>query len=218
MFCSKCGKQIEDNTKFCPHCGNKITSSNMGNIADSVKKATDTALNMAQSAKNAANEATNGHAEKYVEKAKETAQSFVNDAKQVAKDKDASNFLTKNKYRNLKILAVLLIAVVLVCAIFIDGDSNEQDAILAVEARIHQSYPTAEISNAKVIEKDGYGRYLVSMDVEVFNDHGYAIGVAIFSSDNISTSIYPYSDKSKKKSAIKEQKRISNWGEKISTN
>lgn len=216
MFCSKCGKEIEDNTKFCPYCGNKITGSNMGNIADTVKKAADTAVNMAQSAKNAANEATNGQAEKYMEKAKETAQGFVNDAKQVAKDKDTSSFLKKNKYRNLKILAVLLIAVVLVCALFID--SNEQTAIDAVRVRIYQSYPTAEISNAKVIDKDGYGRYLVSMDVEDSNERGYAIGVVVFTSDDILTSVYPYRDKSEKKSVIKEQKRISNWGEKISAN
>ena len=24
MFCSKCGKEINDNVKFCPNCGNAI--------------------------------------------------------------------------------------------------------------------------------------------------------------------------------------------------
>lgn len=133
MFCSKCGKQIEDKTKFCPHCGNKITSSNMGNIADSVKKATDTALNMAQSAKNAANAATNGQAEKYVEKAKETAQGFVNDAKQVAKDKDTSSFLKKNNYKNLKILSGLVVVICLLLGVF-NGDKGEKLAKNVVSA------------------------------------------------------------------------------------
>ena len=26
MFCLKCGKELPDNAKFCPHCGNKIDS------------------------------------------------------------------------------------------------------------------------------------------------------------------------------------------------
>ena len=28
MFCSKCGKEIDDNARFCPECGNNIISSN----------------------------------------------------------------------------------------------------------------------------------------------------------------------------------------------
>ena len=213
MFCQKCGKQIEDNTKLCPYCGGKVINSNTNKIADTVKKATDTAVNMAQTAKNAANEATNGQAEKYMEKAKETAQSFAEDVKQVVKDKDTSNFLTKNKYRNVKIIAVLLVAVFIIGALF-NSDSNEQTAIDAVRVRIYQSYPSVEVSNAKVIEKDGHGRYLVLVDVEDSNEHGYAIGAVVINSDDeILTSIYPYRDKSEKKSVISEQKRKINWGE-----
>ena len=167
MFCSKCGKQIEDNIKFCPYCGNKIINSNMGNIADSVRKATDTAINtaksagnaikestngkidnetvkdtvkkatntaknLAQSAKNIANEATDGQAEKYMEKAKETAQSFVDDAKQVTKDKDTSSFLKKNNYKNLKILSVLVVAICLLIGAF-SGEKGNSSARKAAE-------------------------------------------------------------------------------------
>ena len=126
MFCSKCGKQIEDNTKLCPYCGNKITNSNVGNITDSLKKAADTAVNKAQSVKNAANEATNGQAEKYKEKVKETAQSFVDDAKQVAKDKDTSNFFKKNNYKNFKILAGLVVIICLILGAFTGGNKGEK--------------------------------------------------------------------------------------------
>lgn len=28
MYCSKCGKEIPNNAKFCPYCGNTITSTN----------------------------------------------------------------------------------------------------------------------------------------------------------------------------------------------
>ena len=68
-------------------------------------------------ATNAVNEATNGQTKKYAEKAKETAKGFTDDVKQVAKDKDTSNFFTKNKYRNVKIIAVVLIAVFLLSSL-----------------------------------------------------------------------------------------------------
>lgn len=111
MFCSKCGKEIEDNTKLCPYCGHKIAGTNMGNIADSVRKATDTVANVAQSVRNTANEATNGQAEKYVEKVKETAQSFVDDARQAKSREEVRDFYKKNNYRNLKICIVLVIII-----------------------------------------------------------------------------------------------------------
>ncbi len=34
MFCSKCGKQLEDNTRFCPQCGHSIVNE----VAVSVKE------------------------------------------------------------------------------------------------------------------------------------------------------------------------------------
>lgn len=42
----------------------------------------------------------------------------------IAKDRDASNFFTKNKYRNVKITAVLLIAIFLVGRIFNRGEEG----------------------------------------------------------------------------------------------
>ena len=29
MFCSKCGKEIQDNASFCPTCGNKVGESRL---------------------------------------------------------------------------------------------------------------------------------------------------------------------------------------------
>jgi uncharacterized membrane protein YvbJ len=39
MFCSKCGKEIADNSKFCPECGRAIESINYDSI-DKAKKST----------------------------------------------------------------------------------------------------------------------------------------------------------------------------------
>lgn len=35
MYCSKCGKQISDMSRFCPHCGNQTQISNFENRANS---------------------------------------------------------------------------------------------------------------------------------------------------------------------------------------
>ncbi len=212
MFCQYCGKEIDDDVKFCPYCGGGLSSSDTGSAKEALKKTAGAVMDSAKAIGNSVNEATNGQAQKYAEKAKETAKGFTDDVKQVAKDKDTSNFFTKNKYRNVKIIAVLLIAVFIIGSIFGGGsDDNEEKAILAVETRIYQKDPTVKFSDAEVIEKDGKGRYLVSLTV---NDYTYAIGVAIFppNSDDIFTSVCPYDDKKDKKSAIKEAKDISNWG------
>ena len=31
MFCSKCGKEIEDNAKFCQYCGHEVGTSKIDN-------------------------------------------------------------------------------------------------------------------------------------------------------------------------------------------
>ena len=36
MFCSKCGKEIEENAKFCHHCGYEIGSSGLNNKTISI--------------------------------------------------------------------------------------------------------------------------------------------------------------------------------------
>ncbi len=123
MFCTHCGKSIENNSKFCPYCGSGLSASGTENVKDTLKKTAGAVADSAKIIGNSVNEATNGQAQKYAEKAKETAKGFTDDVKQVAKDKDASNFFTKNKYRNVKIIAVLLIAVFILGSLF-GGDSS----------------------------------------------------------------------------------------------
>lgn len=218
MFCKFCGKPIEDYTKFCPYCGKELSTTDRNDAKEVLKKTAGAVMDSAKVIGNSVNEATNGQAQKYAERAKETAKGFTEDVKQVAKDKDASNFFTKNKYRNVKILAVLLVAIFLLSGILGGAsDDNEKNAILAVETRIHQSYPTLTFSDAEVIEKDGKGRYLVSLTVNENSNHTYVIGVAVFppNSDDVLTSIYTYDDESMKEYAINIQKAQSDWGESL---
>lgn len=231
MFCSKCGKKLENSTKYCPYCGNEVT--------DTVKKATDTAVNLAQSATNALNEATNGQAQKYAEKAKETAQGFVGDVKQVAKDKDTSNFFTKNKYRNLKILAVLLIAIILLSGVFGGESSNFREDIakqIAVEeVKDNLSVPdTAKFSNIEIIDQfktDGGDVYIVTMTFEAKDKIGQSqkmncaliVGLtnnvtesnyknnSISKTDTSISPIFPYTDDEKEESIKKLKEAASNF-------
>ncbi len=68
MFCTYCGKKIDDDTKFCPHCGNVVADSKKSSITDAVKKITNTAVNTAKSAGNVVKESINTTADIAVEK------------------------------------------------------------------------------------------------------------------------------------------------------
>ncbi len=68
MFCSKCGTQLEENTQFCPNCGNMISNSQKDSITDALKKITNTAVNTAKSAGNAVKGSINNMADTAAEK------------------------------------------------------------------------------------------------------------------------------------------------------
>lgn len=150
MFCKYCGKRIVNNSKFCPYCGNGLSASGTENVKDTLKKTAGAVVDSAKVIGNSVNEATNGQAQKYVEKARETAKGFTDDVKQVAKDKDASNFFTKNKYRNVKILAVLLIAIIILGSMF-NGESKEdkmaKDVVLSTFSNCEIKSVTKEAGN-----------------------------------------------------------------------
>lgn len=152
MYCTHCGKEIEDDAKFCPYCKKELTASGGTDTKEMLKKTADAVMNSAKVIGNSVNEATNGKAQVYAEKAKETAKEFKDDVKQVAKDKDTSNFFTKNKYRNVKIFAVLFVAVFLVSAI-LGGESKEEKMAKNI---VSASMPDAKIKSVtKVVENDG---------------------------------------------------------------
>lgn len=127
MYCTHCGKQIEDKSKFCPYCGGSLSSSDTGSSKEALKKTAGAVMKSAKTIGNNVNDATGGQAGKYAEKAKETAKGFTDDIKQVAKDKNTSDFFTKNKYRNVKIIAMMLIAVFLLSSLF-GGSKGEKMA------------------------------------------------------------------------------------------
>lgn len=41
MFCTNCGKQIEDDSKFCPYCGAPVNNNNLNNIEQTPKQQTN---------------------------------------------------------------------------------------------------------------------------------------------------------------------------------
>lgn len=74
MYCTHCGKSIQNNSKFCPYCGGKaVTFNESNNITETIKKGASATVNTAKDIGSSINEATNGQAQKYAEKAKETA-------------------------------------------------------------------------------------------------------------------------------------------------
>lgn len=180
MFCTHCGKSIEDNSKFCPYCGNELSTSGTENVKDTLKKTAGAVADSAKVIGNSVNEATNGQAQKYAEKAKKTAKGFTDDVKQVAKDKDASNFFTKNKYRNIKILAVLLIAIILISSLF-GGDASDFREDFAKQLAVEEvkdslSVPdSAKFSSIKIIDQaktDGGDVYGIIMTVDAKDKMG----------------------------------------------
>lgn len=239
MFCTYCGEQIENNSKFCPYCGKELSISGTDNAKDALKKTTATIVDSAKAIGNNVNEATNGQAQKYAEKAKETAQGFVGDVKQVAKDKDTSNFFTKNKYRNVKIIAVLLIAIILISGIF-DGESSDFREDLAKQIAVGEvkdnlSAPdTAKFSNIEIIDQfktDGGDVYIVTMTFEAKDEIGQSqkmncaliIGLtnnvtesnyknnSISKTDTSISPIFPYTDDEKEESIKKLKEAASNF-------
>ena len=128
MYCVHCGKRIGDNSKFCPYCGKGLSASDTGSTKEALKKTDGAVMDSAKVIGNGVNKATDGQAQKYAEKAKETAKEFADDMKQVANDKDISNFFTKNKYRNVKILIIALIAIVILGSMFSGKSKGEKMA------------------------------------------------------------------------------------------
>lgn len=231
MYCTHCGKQIEDNSKFCPYCGGGLSSSDTGSAKEALKKTAGAVMDSAKAIGSSVNEVTNGQAQKYAEKAKETAKGFTDDVKQVAKDKNTSNFFTKNKYRNVKIIAVLLIAIILISGIFGGGSSDFREdmakQIAVEEVKDNLSEPdTAKFSDVTIIDQfktDGGDVYIVTMTFEAKDGIGQSqkmncaliVGLtnnvtesnykngSISKTDTSLSPIFPYTDDEKEESIKK---------------
>lgn len=135
MNCTYCGKQIEDNSKSCPYCGNALSASDTESAKEALKKTAGAVMGSVKAIDNSVNTATGGQPQKYVEPAKELPKSPADVVKQVVQDKNTSNFFTKNKYRNIKIIAVLLVAVFLF-SFLLGKDENAKQAKDAVFADV----------------------------------------------------------------------------------
>ena len=150
MFCPTCGNEIPNGAEFCPSCGAKISSSTHDNMKETIKKAADLASNSAKTLGNKVNEATDGKAGLFAQtaqdKAKETAKNFSADMKQAMSDKDPKGFFTKNKYRNSKIIAVIILAIIIVSSLFSGGKKQYEIAEKAAYVN------TASLSDVKKVK------------------------------------------------------------------
>lgn len=159
MYCMHCGKEVESNSKFCPYCGGKIAGSNVGNVTDTVKKMTDSAVNTAISAGNAIKESATGKIDSEsvkdtIKKATDTTVNLVQSAKNIANDikqpiekaeqnnnngsNDSVNIKSKSDRKNTIIgLLVVCLAVVLLfkgCGAIFGGSKGEKMAENIVSA------------------------------------------------------------------------------------
>lgn len=166
MYCTHCGKQIDESSKFCSYCGGKVANSNMGN-------------------------ATNEQVQRYAEKAREAAKGFTDDVKQVAKNKDTSNFFTKNKYHNVKIIAVVLIAVCLLTSL-LGEDKGEKMAKNTVSA----TFSNCDIKSATKVTGNDEGQiYVVKF---IFSSGDESSAVVLITDDNATlVDVYPKSEYSR---------------------
>ena len=217
MFCYNCGKEIVDGVKFCPNCG-KSQNVSESSIKDKMVDAVGSALSTAKTAGGKALEDEKIRA--YTSIAQETAQNFADDVKQVAQDKDTSNFFKKNKFRNSKII-VGIIAILLIFTLFI-GKENHKGFKEAEEKAVESTKMLTDVKkvNSSEIVLVGYNpknkSYAVIISVKADAKEGlegtlfYLAGIdkegniTYFKADK---GIYP-SDKNREKELLANRKNI----------
>lgn len=194
MYCSHCGNQIKNDSKFCPYCGGSLSSSDIGSAKEALKKTAGAVMDSAKAIGNSVNEATGGQAQKYAEKAKETAKGFTDDIKQVAKDKDTSNFFAKNKYRNVKILAVLLVAIIILGSMFSGKSKGEKMAEDVVSA----TFSDCEIKSVTKETGNDEGQIYVVKFIYSKGKGDESSAVVLITGDNATLiDVYPQSEYSR---------------------
>ncbi len=177
MFCIKCGSELPDNADFCPNCGNRVEVNSKGDIKEKLTKAAKTVSSSAKSVGEKINEATNGKAQAFAGKAKETALDFANDVKQTTNDKDSKGFFTKNKYRNTKLIVGLVIILIFLSSIFSSKDN--QKGFREAEKQAYESVTLlSDVEKAKSsdIELVGYNPdtkgYVIIISVKAKTTYG----------------------------------------------
>lgn len=194
MYCTRCGKEIKNNSKFCPYCGNGLPASGTENVKDTLKKTAGAVVDSAKVIGNSVNEATGEQAQKYAEKAKEMTKGFTDDIKQVTKDKDTSNFFAKNKYRNVKILAVLLIAIIILCSMFSEKSKGEKMA----EDIVSATFSDCEIKSVTKETGNDEGQIYVVKFIYSKGKSDESSAVVLITGDNATLiDVYPQSEYSR---------------------
>lgn len=149
MYCKYCGEEI-GNSKYCPNCGHKQEQ-------DEVIVTDDKG-----------NEDVNNINENNINEP-EVNENKISDS---IKSKDSKKKSTKN---NTWVFILLGIAIALVISVFSDSEVTDDEYIGCAETIILdglKSPSTAKFSEGKVLEKDSYGRALVTLTVDAQNSFG----------------------------------------------
>lgn len=169
MVCKNCGKEIEEGLKICPEC-------NTDNSAVEEKQSqwqTDFIQEKGQKAKELAEKGienikdfksmTKEEQKEVVDQTKEKAKDFLN--KEKGNYKNFKNLSTKQKIIRIAVPVIILAVII---GIF-SGKSYKNDeetainyAILQVDSQIYGG-ADVEIFGAECVEKDGKGRYIVTV-------------------------------------------------------
>ena len=150
--------------------------------------------------------------------------------------KKALNFLSQYKsFGSLSLkdkilhIALPLVIIFVLIGIFSSGGASDEDYISCAQTVINQqlkSPSTATYSNAKVVEKDDYGRVLVTLCVDAQNSFGayirnyYAIVIEEYDPDTEKFDYYPngitrWTDEQLEDIYIDSAKAASHWNEPI---
>ena len=205
MFCPRCKKNFEDG-KFCQNCGCELQE---GKIEESLIP-------------------LKSNEEVRIESEKSLENTEAKDNKEF--NENEPNIKTQKK-KNKLIIKILPILIILAVYLTFCGRVSDADYIGCAKTIIseHLNSPsTAKWSNEKILERDDYGRVLVTLTVDSQN------GFGAYVRDNVAVVIISYdkktgeffynegaiqswkdSEKDLSEMAINFSKTISNWNEPI---
>lgn len=252
MFCKNCGKPNDEDAKYCTFCGRNLRKEEKeeaitpeAEIEDTKETAT-VSMKTEQESETLPKEVISAATENIeFEKLKEKAIDIGNDIKEKISNIDVDEVKDKAKnfavnevenYKNFKNLslkqkliriaapAIILIIIIL---IFVPKGPSDEDYILCAHSAVSdllKSPSTATYSNEEVVEKDDYGRVLVTLSVDSQNSFGayvrtnFAVVIESYDTSTEKFVYYPngiqkWTDDYLKEVCIEGAKIAANWNE-----
>ncbi len=229
MFCKNCGKENDDDAKFCTSCG--------CNLGEEAKEEVTT---VAEDTEKTASESSVD-----LDKIKEKATEIGNEIKEKVSDIDVDEVKNKAKgfaenevknYKNFKNLtlkqkliriAVPVLVFIIVFSIIMPKGPSDEDYISSARTAVSEklkSPATAVFSDETIVDKDDYGRVLVTLTVDAQNSFGayvrenYAVVIKSYDTSTDKFVYYPnsvqhWTDDYLEEALIEGAKMAANWNE-----